>query len=131
MIKSIKIQSTINSICEVELFLNDVFKELKFPRKIYCRIYLSTIEAVNNAILHGNLNEHSKYVNISFNDLKNMYSVIVKDEGNGFDYFNISDPTKPQNLSKESGRGIFIMKQYADKVRFNESGNSVKLYFNK
>ncbi|HKM94200.1 MAG TPA: ATP-binding protein [Prolixibacteraceae bacterium] len=131
MIKTIKIQSTTRNICEVELFLSQIFKELQFSRKIYCKIYLSTIEAVNNAILHGNNNVPTKNVDISFNNLKTKFSVIIKDEGNGFDYYNVSDPTKPLNLKKESGRGIFIMKQYADKVTFNESGNCVNLLFNK
>jgi serine/threonine-protein kinase RsbW len=128
---TIKIGSVLKQICEVEFFLNKIFKDLKISRKTYCKIYLATTEAVNNAIIHGNSTDSTKQVTINFTNNVSNYEVNVSDEGNGFDFFNVSDPTKPQNLIKESGRGIFIMRQYADKVAYNSSGNSVKLIFNK
>lgn len=131
MVKIISIQSHVHNICKVEHFLNNVFKELKFSRKIYCKLYLATIEGVNNAIIHGNSSDLQKNVHIKFSSLLNKIVIEIKDEGDGFDYKSVSDPTQPNNIKKESGRGIFIMKQYADQIKFNESGNKVKLIFNK
>lgn len=131
MAKSISIQSHIHNICKVEYFLNNVFHELKFSRKIYCKLYLATIEAVNNAIIHGNSSDINKNVCITISNFVNKIIVEIKDQGNGFNYKIVSDPTQPSNISRESGRGIFIMKQYADKVKFNDLGNEVKLIFNK
>lgn len=127
----IKIESSVKNICKVEFFLNSIFKDYKFSRKVYCRIYLSSLEAVNNAILHGNNNDPNKYVTIKFSDTPNQIIISVIDDGNGFDFQSVADPTMLANIKKESGRGIFIMKQYADKVKYNSKGNQVKLIFNK
>lgn len=131
MVTKIKIESLVRNICEVEYFLNSLFKDFQLSRKIYCKIYLATIEAVNNAIIHGNQCDSSKIVTVSFKIDEDKYIVSVKDQGPGFDYTNISDPRQANNIYKETGRGIFIMKQYADKVKFNKDGTLVKLIFNK
>jgi len=131
MVNKIQIKSLVRNICEVEYFLNTIFRDFQFSRKIYCKIYLATIEAVNNAVIHGNKSDASKNVTVSFKIDVDKYIVSVKDEGPGFDYTNISDPRHANNIYKETGRGIFIMKQYADKVKFNKEGTLVKLIFNK
>ena len=131
MVQTIKIASALQHISEVEHFLNAIFKDLRFSRKIYCRIYLAVTEAVNNAIIHGNDKNRSKFVSISFTDAKNKFIVQVEDEGSGFNYAIVPDPCDPNNIRKESGRGIFIMKQYADKVFFDQNGSTVQLIFNK
>ncbi|RYY26371.1 MAG: ATP-binding protein, partial [Sphingobacteriaceae bacterium] len=53
----------------------------------------------------------------------------VADEGPGFDYNNIPDPTAPENLEKLTGRGVFIIKHLADQFIFNARGNEVELHF--
>ncbi|MDA3879508.1 MAG: ATP-binding protein [Prolixibacteraceae bacterium] len=131
MERRININSEINNICDVEYFLNSLFKELKFSRKVYCKIYLAVNEAVNNAIIHGNKEDSKKLVQISFNDESEYYCFIVKDQGDGFDYTILKSPIDSNNLYKESGRGIFIMKQYSDKVIFDDKGRKVKMLFNK
>jgi serine/threonine-protein kinase RsbW len=54
-----------------------------------------------------------------------------QDEGKGFDYHNLPDPTAPENILKENGRGIFLMKNLSDEIEFNDSGNEVTIYFGK
>jgi serine/threonine-protein kinase RsbW len=54
---------------------------------------------------------------------------IISDEGTGFDYYNLPDPTAPENLEKETGRGVFLMKELADQVIFSENGRVVEMYF--
>jgi serine/threonine-protein kinase RsbW len=131
MNESIKIASQKHNICNAEYFVNDIFNKLKFSRKIYCKIYLSITEAVINAIIHGNKNDESKYIDLSFLETSKDFKFIVKDQGKGFNYNNLPDPRHPDNIAKESGRGIFIMKQYADKVIFEDKGSTVILIFNK
>ena len=55
--------------------------------------------------------------------------IIVEDEGLGFDYNNLPDPTSPENLEKPGGRGIFLMKNLSDEVNFKDSGRLVELVF--
>jgi serine/threonine-protein kinase RsbW len=54
---------------------------------------------------------------------------VISDNGAGFDYNNLPDPTAPENIEKENGRGVFLMKSLADEVAFNDSGNEVSIYF--
>jgi len=131
MEKSIDIQSNIRNICEIEYFLKRIFNTLHFSRKKYCKMYLSVNEAVTNAIIHGNHSDNSKNVHVDFIENELQYIIKITDEGKGFDYKNLKDPTSEKNLYKESGRGVFIMNQYADLVIYNEKGNTVTLIFNK
>ncbi|MCF8361837.1 MAG: ATP-binding protein [Prolixibacteraceae bacterium] len=131
MDKSIDIQSDIRNICKIEYFINDIFRELKFSRKIFCKIYLAVNEAVTNAIVHGNKSDVNKIVHLNFQDNSVHFKITISDEGNGFDIKNVKDPTHSDNIYKESGRGIFIMNQYADRVKYEENGRIVKLLFNK
>lgn len=131
MNKCTKIESSLQYVFSLEKFLNDIFRELSFSRKLYCRIYLAVLESFNNAVIHGNNKDSSKYVSISFIESVDQYIFIIDDEGVGFNYTNVPDPCLVGNIRKESGRGIFIMKQYADKVSFMNNGSSVKLIFNK
>lgn len=94
-------------------------------------MYLSVNEAVSNAIIHGNILDETKIVKINFKEKSDKYLISIIDQGNGFDYKNLNDPTHKDNIYKESGRGIFIMYQYADKVDFQNNGSTVNLTFNK
>jgi serine/threonine-protein kinase RsbW len=88
-------------------------------------------EAANNAIVHGNKEDQMKQVDISLEVLNNQRLIFtVSDEGNGFDYNNLPDPTSPENLEHLTGRGIFIIRKLADKCDFNSRGNEIKLHFN-
>lgn len=131
MVQTIKISSCLHNVYNVEQFLNTIFKELAFTRKLYCRIYLAVLESVNNGIIHGNKKDNTKYVNIVFDETEEQYIFNIEDEGSGFSFVNLPDPRDIGNRNKESGRGIFIMKQYADKVNFTKNGACVQLIFNK
>jgi serine/threonine-protein kinase RsbW len=131
MEKSIKIISSTNRFCEVEGFLNSLFLEYKFSRKLYCKIYVAVSEAVNNAIQHGNLYNPNKFVSLSFFEIDNYFLISIEDEGIGFDYHILIDPTLSENICKESGRGIFFMKKYADEVKYLNDGSCVQLIFYK
>jgi serine/threonine-protein kinase RsbW len=129
MEKFIKIESSLNNISEIESFLNSIFYKYNIDKKLYFNIYLSLNEAVNNAIQHGNKYDEKKFVKISFSISMNYYEFIIEDEGNGFYIESVIDPTLIQNRNKESGRGIFIMRNYSDNLEILDNGNKIKLNF--
>lgn len=94
-------------------------------------MFLSVNEAVVNSLKHGNHFEFNKRVLIQFIEKDDCYQFIVEDEGNGFQYNEIPNPLDKENITKESGRGIFIMRQYTDKMYFEENGKVVNLLFYK
>ncbi|MGB4291525.1 MAG: ATP-binding protein [Bacteroidales bacterium] len=131
MHKKIKIRSEIKNLRIVEKIVDDISAEMGIDSNYYGKIMVSTMEAVNNAIIHGNKSDINKEVEIEF-DYKGMgLKVTVEDEGNGFNYNEIPDPTLPENIEKLTGRGVFLMRKLADEVRFNKKGNKVTLIFNK
>jgi anti-sigma regulatory factor (Ser/Thr protein kinase) len=86
-------------------------------------------EAVNNAILHGNMMESSKLVTLIAEKTKDLLKVTVMDEGSGFDYSKIPDPTLPDAMFDFSGRGLYVMKTLSDQLIFENNGASVALLF--
>jgi serine/threonine-protein kinase RsbW len=130
-VKTIKFDSKPENISIVEKFIDDLRGELNIGDDVYGNILISLTEAANNAILHGNRADASKQVEVSYevdSRGKNL-TFIIKDEGPGFDYNNLPDPTEPENLEKTSGRGVFLMMQLADMVVFSNNGATVEMQF--
>jgi serine/threonine-protein kinase RsbW len=90
---------------------------------------ISLTEAVNNAIIHGNRKDESKTVKIQLSQAKGHIAIRVSDEGRGFDYQSIPDPTAPENLTKVGGRGVFLMQQLSDRIHFHDNGRTVEMQF--
>jgi serine/threonine-protein kinase RsbW len=129
MNEEFKIQSNIDNLTMVENLIDNLSKRLGVSDEVYGKVLVSTIEAVNNAIIHGNRGVESKFVRLAFNSNGNSLTIVIKDEGPGYDFNNIPDPTIPENLEKLNGRGVFIMKKLADDIEFNEMGNEVRMTF--
>ena len=114
---SISISSEISNIVKVENFVETFTDYFALPSVLYGKISLSVIEAVNNAILSGNKLSADKLVTLeAWMDPEKFY-VSVADEGEGFDYTHIPDPTLPDNLTKDAGRGLYLMKTLTDETR--------------
>lgn len=113
----------------VESFIDNAKEKFNLDDDIYGNIMVAVTESVNNAIRHGNLNDKKKnvYLSLILND--NIIKFIIQDEGFGFDFHNLPDPTSPENIDKPSGRGIFLMKHLCDEVNFKENGSLVELCF--
>lgn len=128
---SIKIQipSLAENIRMIESFIDNAKEKYKLEDDIYGNIMIAVTEAVNNAIRHGNSNDKSKNVALSLSLEDNQIKFTVSDEGKGFDYHNLPDPTAPENIEKPGGRGIFLMKHLCDEVAFKEEGKVVELNF--
>jgi serine/threonine-protein kinase RsbW len=84
-------------------------------------------ELVNNAILHGNKKNPQKNVTIRIIYYTDRIQVSVKDEGNGFDPRQLKDPRDPQNIWKENGRGIFLVKHLIDDVQFHSTPDGMEI----
>jgi len=126
---NIQIPSLTENLRIVESFIDNVKEKYNLNDDIYGNIMISVTESVNNAIHHGNQQDKSKNVSITLQLNNNQVSFIVTDEGSGFDFNNLPDPTAPDNLEKIGGRGIFLMKNLADEVHFIDEGRKVELVF--
>jgi serine/threonine-protein kinase RsbW len=126
---SIQVPSIIENIRIIESFIDNAKEKFHLDDDIYGNIMIAVTEAVNNAIKHGNAGDRSKNVFLSLNLKDSLIKFIVKDEGTGFDFQNLPDPTEPENLQKIGGRGIFLMKHLSDQVEFKEDGRVVELSF--
>ena len=129
--ETLKINSKPDNIRLVERLIDDVCQVFNVHEDSYGNILIAVTEAVNNAICHGNQNNPDKFVNIGFQNSEKQLIFSVTDEGNGFDYLGLPDPTDPANIEKISGRGVFLMKNLADSIEFEQNGQTVKLAFNK
>lgn len=130
MKKYINIESKIDNVSLIEKFIDDFSEENKINADLYGKILIATIEAVNNSIVHGNKEDVNKSVYLEMQKEGNQIKVYVKDEGEGFDYENIPDPTIPENLENIHGRGIYLMNHLADEVNFYKDGSVVQMIFN-
>ena len=125
----IEISSKPENIGLVENFVDEMKEKLGFSDELYGNLLISLTEAVNNGIIHGNLVDENKKVKVQCKKEGNIISFIVSDEGNGFDYNNLPDPTDPNNLEKLTGRGVFLMKQLSDMLIYSKGGSQVELQF--
>ena len=110
-------------IGKIEVFLKKINRRARLDDGTFYRLFVSSTEAVNNGILHGNKSDPRKKVCISCSCNSDTITVRVKDEGNGFDPSTIPNPLDDQNLLKESGRGIFLIRSMMDKVNFQMTEN--------
>ena len=126
---SIEIPSLAENIRIIESFIDNAKEKYHLDDDIYGNIMIAVTEAVNNAIRHGNKDNSAKNVFISLSLEDGMIKFKVQDEGIGFDFHKLPDPTSPENISKPGGRGIFLMKHLSDEVDFKENGKVVELSF--
>jgi len=129
--KQVKIQvpSLVENIRVVESFIDNSKDTFHIEDDIYGNIMVAVTEAVNNAIRHGNKFDKDKHVYLSLYVEKDRVRFEIEDEGEGFDYTNLIDPTAPENLENPGGRGIFLIRHLADEVEFNNDGRKVQLTF--
>lgn len=129
MERSLVISSHLTNINEVRIFLEKVYTEFSLSMNSFNHVFLGINEAVCNAILHGNKLNTEKSVFIKLNLYGNQLHVEVEDEGDGFCDTLLFDPTLPENIKCESGRGIYIIRQIADELVFKEDGRKVYILF--
>ena len=126
----LELQSNPRNINVIESYVDRVVEKFTdINEDMYGNILISLTEAVNNAIIHGNKADESKKVRVNLEKSDNKISFKITDEGPGFDYDELPDPTAPENILKLGGRGVFLMKQLSDTVNFHDNGSTVELRF--
>jgi serine/threonine-protein kinase RsbW len=130
-VETITITSDPHNIAQVETFVENIRTQYNISDDAYGNILISVTEAANNAIIHGNECDPAKTVKIdcSPDERGKALSFTITDQGKGFDYNNLPDPTAPENLEMPCGRGVFLMMQLADMVVFSGKGATVEMQF--
>jgi len=130
MEKSITIASKIENLRQIEQFVDEIAVEFQLNSEKYGNILIAALEAANNGIVHGNkLNDKELLTLTARKDATGLYITVV-DNGKGFDFNSIPDPTIPENIEKLNGRGVFLMQKLSDEIKFFNNGNTVELKFN-
>lgn len=125
----IDVPALTENIRMIESFIDNAREKFHLDDDIYGNIMIAVTEAVNNAIKHGSHSDSSRNVNLSLLVDGSTLKFRVEDQGSGFDFHHLPDPTSPENLEKPGGRGIFLMKHLADDVEFLDGGRVVELSF--
>lgn len=127
--QKIEIASKIQNIRLVEEFIDEICDYFNVNNDYFGNIIVAVTEAVENAILHGNKNDETKKVTVSFESTHGCLVFSVADEGFGFNQNSIPDPTDPKNENENAGRGLYLMKSLADDIKFEENGRIIQLNF--
>ena len=127
--QTLELASNPDSISVVERMIDDIRNKYNVSEDMFGNMLVAITEAVTNAIYHGNKSDPAKMVSISCTHTPHSIVFTIADQGPGFDYYNLPDPTAPENLEKECGRGIFLMKHLTDQLIFSEDGRVVEMNF--
>ena len=117
----LEIESDPNNLITVEEFVNYFCKDIQLPDEKLSDVLLAVTEATTNAIIHANKLDANKRVTIDVEVVDSKMIVKVKDEGEGFEPAEIPDPTEPENLLKDHGRGIYLMRVYMDDLEYKRT----------
>lgn len=129
MLIKIRIESKLSNLRIVENTVDDITREIGISYNSYGKVLISLLEAVSNAIIHGNNSSPEKSVDISISYNKPKLTIKVKDEGAGFSPDKVPDPTIPENIEEANGRGVFIMSKLADEIKYSRKGSCVTMVF--
>lgn len=127
--KKIVLNSTFEEVERLEKYVGDLQQWAGFDDDDHARIMLTLSEAATNAIVHGNKENPEKKVVIIGRLSNRTLTISVKDEGRGFDPDNIPNPLKKENLLNEGGRGVYLIEEYVDELKFEENGTKLKMVY--
>ena len=122
-------ESTLDSVNKAEEMADKAASQAGFDEDARGGISMAVREAMINAVMHGNGYSADKRVKLSFEQSGDDLVITIRDEGAGMDPDSVPDPLAPENLMKQSGRGIFLMRAFMDDVRFRklEPGTEITL----
>ena len=127
---NLELQSSYEALELLEGLLKELQIALDFDDDFYARLMLSVSEAATNAIVHGNKLNPSKKVTIDAEANTHTLAFTIKDEGDGFNPDNIPNPLEEEHLLIPSGRGVFLIKEYADELEYQDEGRTIVIKFN-
>jgi serine/threonine-protein kinase RsbW len=127
---ALSIPSSTENIHQVEGFIEEICDRYNLTGHYFGNISLAVLEAVDNAIIHGNRNNKDKSVKLILSIKPGQLEFKINDEGAGFDYSKVPDPTDPMiDIPEGIGRGLFIIRSMTDEVTFNDQGNEITMTF--
>lgn len=127
IVKNIMLPSDKTSLLKLEPILKEVKKKHQIKDDNFYNVMIAVTEAVNNAIVHGNKLSPDKNVSFNIEANENFITITIEDEGEGFDPNKVEDCLKPENLLKDGGRGVFLIKELMDEVTITNTGNGTKI----
>ena len=110
--------SHIEAVAEAAAAAADFVKQCGAGEEAAFGVEMAIREAVTNAVVHGNQEDESRQVEITFSSSAGELEIEVRDQGKGFDPAGVADPTDPENIMKTSGRGIFLIRSFMDDVQW-------------
>ena len=131
VIEEINVPSSFEHLSEIEGLIDRSCATAEVSEDNYGNVLIAVTEAFNNAVVHGNGNDEGKKVNVQVGHTAEELCFVLQDQGPGFDFENVADPTAPENIEKENGRGIYLMRHLADTVEFENEGREVSVFFKK
>ncbi|MBE9469251.1 MAG: ATP-binding protein [Bacteroidetes bacterium] len=129
MSNTLFISSKIENISIIESLVDQLSVEYSLGVDIYGNILVALLEAVTNSIMHGNKSNPEKKVKLTYSLSEEFIEFCISDEGEGFDFENIPDPTRPRNVEKPNGRGVFLMAHLTDELIYNKDNCEVIMRF--
>lgn len=129
IMQELSFKSKPENIAIVERLIDEICEKHRVIEEHYGDILIAMTEGVNNAIVHGNKLDIRKNVSVEYETRKKDLFFRITDEGPGFDYDNLPDPTAPENLERPNGRGVFLMRNLADECTFEDDGRVVEIVF--
>lgn len=125
----LKIKSRLENIAKVESMIETLRVQYSINDEQYGNMLLASVEAVTNAIEHGNNLDEKKDVNIEARRSESAFQLSIQDQGKGFNPDRLPDPTTPEFREQPDGRGVFLMRKLADEVFFRDGGRCVEMRF--
>ncbi len=116
MTTELRLPSRVEAVEKVAAAVAGIVKSHGLGEEFAFGIDLAVREAVTNAVLHGNHEDESKFIEITLKSAPDSLEISIHDQGTGFNPNDVPDPTKEENLLKTSGRGIFFMRNFMDEV---------------
>ena len=126
----LRFPSRIEAVSEAAAAVSEFLGRIGIDEGTAFGVDMAVREAVTNAVLHGNKLDEAKVVDLKLSNSPEAFEISVHDQGQGFDPSDIPDPTQEENLLKTSGRGIFFMRNFMDKVDWSadpKGGTTVRM----
>ncbi|TAE30401.1 MAG: ATP-binding protein [Candidatus Kapaibacterium sp.] len=125
MVKTLILQSNTKNLRYVEPFLTEIVHGRNIDETRYHNVVIALTEGVNNAIVHGNKRDETKSVTITGEVIgetpDETLVVTIEDSGGGFNPDTLPDPLAPENLLRDGGRGVFLMRSLCDVAEFDNT----------
>ena len=128
---SISIPANLKYLTDVDEFVEDFLRRSGAEESAIADIAISVSELINNAVAHGSVSSPDQPIVVTIDRTDGLIKIGVSDPGSGFDPDAIDDPLADENLLKEAGRGIFIVRSLMDSVDIETSGRGTTVIITK